>query len=67
MYLVLDIGCVECGEETIVVGVFETRDGAESVARSNKLYSRTRGYRNQPDVFELPTTGIVMEGYKNAG
>ena len=31
-YLVFDIGCIECGEESGVVGVFGTKDEADHAA-----------------------------------
>lgn len=28
-YLVMDIGCIECGEESSIVGLFERREDAD--------------------------------------
>lgn len=32
-WLAFDIGCIECGEPSAVVGVFDTRDGAKAAAK----------------------------------
>jgi len=32
MYLAFDIGCIECGEDSAVIGVFKTRDEADKAA-----------------------------------
>ena len=34
MWLVFDVGCIECGEDSTVVGVYRTRDEAERAAEA---------------------------------
>lgn len=35
IYIVMEIGCLECGENSRVVGVFKTHKKAEEVAQLN--------------------------------
>jgi len=63
MYLVIDIGCLECEEETFVVGVFEDKDQAESVF--DKLGGNNKSYAPQGRflMFELPTMNTIGPEY----
>jgi hypothetical protein len=33
-FVIVDVGCIECGEETYIVGVYPSLAEAEAVARS---------------------------------
>ncbi len=33
LYLAFDVGCIECGEESSVVGIFNTKEEAERACR----------------------------------
>lgn len=59
VYVVLDEGCQECGAESIPVGVFATKEGAEAAkqyAEENLGYGR--GGQSIVYVYEMeyPTT-----------
>lgn len=59
MYLVFDIGCIECGESSNVVGVYDTRVEADIVAEDwvseDDYWGRPEwGGQHSVEVFELP-------------
>lgn len=53
-FIVVNIGCIECGVSSNVVGVYETREEADRVAEicDSKLSWREGG-QNHFDVFDL--------------
>lgn len=53
-YMVFNIGCIECGVSSNVVGVYESKEEADAVARlcQSKLHWRQRG-QNSFEVFDL--------------
>ena len=59
MYIVMDIGCLECGVSTEVVGVFDTREAAEAArdARTEETKNWREGGQTSAEVFEWPSTG----------
>lgn len=63
-YLLFNIGCIECGVSSNVVGVFRTKQEAQELA--NKL-QETHEWRehgqNKFEVFPLPEVGIINEEY----
>lgn len=65
MFLVMNIGCIECGVSSNVVGVFTDKDTAQAVADTcqDKYYFREGG-QNSFEVFELPDNfNTVNEEY----
>jgi len=63
MYLVIDVGCLECDEETYVVGVFEDKEQAEDVfikLGGNHTYAAPQG---RILMFELPEMNQVTSEY----
>ena len=63
MYLVIDVGCLECDEETFVVGVFEDKERAEEVFTKlggNYIWVAPQG---RILMFELPTMNIISADY----
>lgn len=63
-FLLFNIGCIECGVSSKVVGVFECREMAEETAsRLDKSHSWREGGQNCFDVFELPETGVIDPEY----
>jgi hypothetical protein len=64
MWLVMNIGCIECGVSSAVVGLFKTKEDAEVVAESCKeKYSWREGGQNEFEVFKLPREGKVAKEY----
>lgn len=54
-FLLFNIGCIECGVSSAVVGVFEAREEAEQIAeRLRHTHSWREGGQNGFEVFELP-------------
>jgi hypothetical protein len=53
-YMVFNIGCIECGVSSDVVGVYESEEEADAVARlcESKLHGRQGGL-NDFEVFDL--------------
>lgn len=69
MYLVMNIGCIECGVSSKVVGVFADKSKAESVAKTldaDAAMSWREGGQNSFEVFTLPKPEIVDEEYEAA-
>jgi len=56
-FLVFDIGCIECGESSDVVGIYEAREQAERVqkerAEGDANGSYFSGGQHSVEVFEL--------------
>lgn len=64
MYLVMNIGCIECGVSSKIVGIFADYARAEAVADAcNELHSWREGGQNLYEVFELPEPEIVDAEY----
>ena len=64
MFLVINIGCIECGVSSQVVGLFETEEQAISIAEEcNDKYSWREGGQNYFEVFDLPEVGKINEEY----
>lgn len=65
MYLVMNIGCIECGLSSAVVGVFASRERAEAIANScDEKYSWREGGHNAFEVFELPQADKIAAEYE---
>lgn len=56
-WLVIDVGCIECGEDTEIVGVYATREASEA-AQHERVDGDGDTYfadgQHRVDVFELP-------------
>lgn len=37
-YVAIDIGCIECGEESKVLGIFTTKGAAEAAAEGHRAW-----------------------------
>lgn len=62
MYLVMNIGCIECGVSSNVVGVFRNKTTAEQVASDcAKKYDWREGGQNSFEVFELPNENQIEQ------
>lgn len=63
-YLLFNIGCIECGVTSDVVGVFESRELAEGYAQTLCRHADwRRGGQNDYEVFELPEPNVVNPEY----
>lgn len=64
MYVVVNIGCIECGVTSNIVGVFESEHIANNVAaQCSEKYDWREGGQNSFEVFELPEVGAIDEEY----
>ena len=61
-YLVFNIGCIECGVSSKIVGVFTEKAEAERMAQyCEKHFGWREGGQNAFEVFELPTQVNVVD------
>jgi hypothetical protein len=51
-FILMDIGCIECGESSDLLGVFDSKEEAESIASEWSALG-WRGGQHSYDVFEL--------------
>jgi hypothetical protein len=64
-YIVVNIGCIECGVSSNIVGVFDNEDQAYEVAnKCDDNFSWREGGQNNFEVFKLPETlNVVNDEY----
>lgn len=63
-YLLFNIGCIECGVSSNVVGVYESKEDAERFAETLRdTHGWREGGQNQFEVFELPKVGEIDPEY----
>lgn len=67
MWLVMNIGCLECGVSSKIVGVFTDKAEAERVAAAcdRVFYERQEG-QNRFKVFVLPAPDLIDAEYMGA-
>lgn len=66
-YLVMNIGCIECGVSSAVVAVLTDKPAAEALAaKCEEKFDWREGGQNRFEVFELPEIGVVADEYKAA-
>ena len=64
-WLVLHIGCIECGCPSGIVGLFANYDQADRIANDcNDKHSWLNGGQNSFEVVELPEEGIIHNDYE---
>lgn len=67
MYMVFNIGCIECGVSSKIVGLFADKKHAEIVAAyCNDKHSWRDSGQNNYEVFELPEPETVDPEYSGA-
>jgi hypothetical protein len=64
-YILVNIGCIECGVSSNIVGVFTSKKKAEKLRDkfSNK-YAWREGGQNHFSVFEMPKIDTINQEYK---
>lgn len=67
MWIVVNIGCIECGVSSNIVGVFDDESKANKIAAEldEKLNWREGG-QNSFEVFPMPTVNVVTDEYQEA-
>ena len=64
-YIVVNIGCIECGVTTNIVGVFDKKEKAELiVAQCEEKYDWREGGENEFEIFEMPEMNVVNSEYE---
>lgn len=65
MFIVVNIGCIECGVSSNIVGVFESESVANQIADDlQKTHSWREGGQNHFEVFPFPKEiGVIHEEY----
>jgi hypothetical protein len=64
MYMVFNIGCIECGVSSKIVGLFADKVKADAVASfCDDAHGWREGGQNSYEVFELPAPEVVDEEY----
>jgi hypothetical protein len=65
MWILVNIGCIECGVSSAIVGVFTDEARAEALAKrlEEKMHWREGG-QNQFEVFKMPEPDIIAEEYR---
>lgn len=64
-YLVFNVGCIECGVSSKVVGLFTTKVMADNVAaQCNEKHGWRQGGQNSYEVFELPAPNLIDPEYE---
>lgn len=69
LYVAVDIGCIECGEDSAVLGVFTTEGEAKEVAEEH-MQRHEKNWHGQHhfDVFEVSNVGVINRiEYANYG
>ena len=67
MFLVVNIGCIECGVSSKVVGLFADEVTALEIAQKlDERMERRQDGHNSFEVFPLPKAGVVEEEYRDA-
>jgi hypothetical protein len=67
LWIVVNIGCIECGVSSNIVGVFNDVEEANSIAGTlnNKMNWREGG-QNSFEVFPMPNPGDILDEYRDA-
>jgi hypothetical protein len=60
LYVAVDIGCLECGEGSAVLGVFTTEERAQAVC-DDHAERQAKGWRGQHDFAVFPIHEIDRE------
>lgn len=64
-WIVVNIGCIERGVTTNIVGVFTLKEQAEALADLlRKTMNWREGGQNDFEVFPLPPFDVIAEEYK---
>ncbi len=64
-WVVVNIGCIECGVSSNIVGVFDSKERANTVAGECSLkYGWREGGQNNFDVFRVPSLNKINSEYK---
>lgn len=64
MWVVVNIGCIECGVSSNIVGVFDSKERAEEIAvEFSDKFSWREGGQNDFEVFPMPEANVIADEY----
>jgi D-serine deaminase-like pyridoxal phosphate-dependent protein len=67
MWIVVNIGCIECGVSSNIVGLFDDEERAKHVAETlDKEMGWREGGQNSYEVFPQPAVNVIAEEYRTA-
>lgn len=58
MWIIVDIGCIECGEATDIAGAFKTQAEAEAFVEPLNKALGWQGGQHNFKAFKVPTLGL---------
>lgn len=65
-FLVMDIGCIECIADSDIVGVFDSEEEADKIAKDfNERFGYYEHEQHSFEVFILPQVNIINAEYLN--
>jgi hypothetical protein len=65
MWIVVNIGCIECGVSSNIVGVFDDKARAEAVAdKCRDEFEWRESGQNDFEVFPMPPVNVIHEEYQ---
>lgn len=60
-YIVLDIGCIECGEESAILGIFDNKQKAEEVMEKyDKIQSNNWHGQHYFEIIEVKEENVEL-------
>ncbi len=63
-YIVVNIGCIECGVSSNIVGIFDSKDRADTIAAQlDDTHAWREGGQNSFQVFVEPEVNTINEEY----
>ena len=64
LWILVNIGCIECGVSTNIVGVFDDKEKALEIANGlGKTHGWREGGQNWFEVFVMPETNKIKQEY----
>jgi len=63
MKVLVDIGCIECGEDSAIVGVFEDEEADRLATALNASRATFQRGQHSFEAFPLPVAGVMADGY----
>lgn len=63
-YILVNIGCIECGVSSNIVGVFDNKEKAEELGKlCYEKYGWREGGENSFEIFEMPKLNVINKEY----
>ena len=64
MWIVVNIGCIECGVSTQIVGVFDSEEKANAIVSDlSQRFSWREGGQNDFEAFPMPEVNVINPEY----